>query len=290
MRKLFVTGANGQLGRAVNSFYKEKTNVEIFNTGRVEMENITALDITDVDAVLKLVEEIKPYAIINCAAHTAVDKGETDGDNAYKINAIGPRNLSIAARSVGAKMVHISTDYVFGGDGNSPYTEFDSVNPQGIYGKTKLAGENFVRELADRYFIVRTAWLYGDGNNFVKTMLRLGESNKELNVVCDQVGSPTSTGVLADIIDKLVWTDNYGTFHGTCEGMCSWADFAEEIFKLAGKNVKVNHISSERYQQMFPQSAKRPAYSVLENYMLKLTTGYVADDWLSALKTYMKNI
>lgn len=290
MKTLLVTGANGQLGRAINLKFKDNEDVVLYNTDIMETDTIHKMDITDIEDVMRIVKEVKPYAIINCAAHTAVDLCETDVDNAYKINAIGPRNLSIAAREVGAKMMHVSTDYVFGGDGDRPYIEFDETNPQGMYGKTKLAGENFVKEFADKYFIVRTAWLYGDGKNFVKTMLKLSENNDVVNVVCDQVGSPTSTAVLADIIDNLLWTDNYGTYHGTCEGVCSWAEFTDEIFRLAGKSTKVNHITTEEYQKMFPNSAKRPAYSVLDNYMLKITTGFVAKDWKEAIKAYMEEM
>lgn len=278
MKKIFITGCNGQLGRAINVKYGNNTDIELINT------DVGELDITNVEQAVSMIREAKPYAIINCAAHTAVDKCETDRDNAYKINGIGPRNLSIAAAETGAKMIHISTDYVFDGMAKNPYTEFDPTNPQGMYGKTKLAGENFVKEFCDRHFIVRTAWLYGDGKNFVKTMLRLAETNSEVKVVGDQVGSPTSTEVLSDIIDKLIFTDNYGTFHGTCEGVCSWADFAEEIFKLAGKEVNVKRITTEEYNA----PAKRPAYSVLDNYMLRLTMGYTAKNWQEAIKEYMK--
>ena len=290
MKKILITGANGQLGRAIREKYKENADIEIIGTDVVEMDGICTLDITDVDAVIKKVEEVHPYAIINCAAHTNVDGCEKDWDNAYKINAIGPRNLSIAANKVNAKLVHISTDYVFPGDGERPYTEFDTPNPVSAYGKTKLEGENFVKQFADKYFIIRTAWLYGDGKNFVKTMLRLSETHDEINVVCDQLGSPTSTRVLADIVDELVWTENYGVFHGTCEGVCSWADFTEEIFRLADKTTKVNHITSEEYAKLNPNSAKRPAYSVLDNYMLKLTTGHIADDWKTAIEEYINKM
>lgn len=279
MKKIIVTGCNGQLGRAVNVMYGNNTDIELVNT------DVQELDITSIDKTLALVREVKPYAIINCAAHTAVDACETDVDNAYRINAIGPRNLSIASREVGAKLVHISTDYVFAGDASQPYTEFDAPNPQGVYGKTKLAGEEFVRQFAKDYFIIRTAWLYGDGKNFVKTMLRLSETYDEVKVVNDQVGSPTSTVELAKIIDKLIFTENYGLFHGTCEGVCSWADFAQEIFRLAGKSTKVKGITSEEYNA----PTKRPAYSVLENYMLKLTCGHMAADWQQAIAEYMKS-
>lgn len=279
MKKIIVTGCNGQLGRAINQLYQGRSDIELVNTDVQEM------DITNIDKTIDFIREVKPYAVINCAAHTGVDACETDLDNAYRINAIGPRNLSIAAREVKARLMHVSTDYVFSGEHDRPYTEFDKPDPQGAYGRTKLAGEQFVKEFAEQYFIVRTAWLYGDGKNFVKTMLRLAETNKEVRVVGDQFGSPTSTRVLADIIDQLLFTENFGLFHGTCEDSCSWADFAREIFKLAGKATQVKAIATEEY----PTPTKRPAYSVLDNYMLRLTSDYVADDWKTALEEFMKS-
>lgn len=278
MKKILITGCNGQLGRAMNQLYDGNREIEMVNT------DVADLDITNVNQTLELVRQVKPYAIINCAAHTGVDACETECDSAYRINAIGPRNLSIAATEVGAKMVHISTDYVFAGDATIPYLEFDVPNPQGMYGKTKLAGEKFVESFAKNYFIIRTAWLYGDGKNFVKTMLRLSESHDTVRVVKDQVGSPTSAKELARIINQLIWTENYGLFHGTCEGVASWADFAEEIFRLTGKSTQVVRVTTEEYGN----SVKRPAYSVLENYMLKLTTDYRAADWQDALADYLK--
>ena len=278
MKKIIVTGC--KLGRAINVKYGNNTDIELVNT------DVGELDITDIDKTIEFVRQVKPYAVINCAAHTAVDACETDVDNAYKINAIGPRNLSIAARETGAKLMHISTDYVFAGDASEPYIEFDTPDPQGMYGKTKLAGEHFVEQFAKDYFIVRTAWLYGDGKNFVKTMLRLSETKDEIGVVKDQVGSPTSTLELVKIMDTLIWTENYGLFHGTCEGVCSWADFATEIFRLAGKNTKVKGITTEEYNA----PGKRPAYSVLDNYMLRLTCGYIAADWQKALTEYIRQL
>lgn len=280
MKKIIVTGCNGQLGRAVNLHYAGVAEYELVNT------DVGELDITNIDKVMDFAREVKPYAIINCAAHTNVDGCETDMDNAYKINAIGPRNLSIAATETGAKMMHISTDYVFSGDGTRPYTEFDPVGPKAMYGITKLAGENFVRDFAKDYFIIRTAWLYGDGKNFIKTMLRLSETNDTVKVVNDQFGTPTSTRELAKAIACLLPTENYGIFHGTCEGMTNWADFAKEIFKQAGKSTKVEAITTEE----FGAPAARPAYSVLENYMFKLTTDFMFADWEQALSEYMKNL
>lgn len=289
MKKILVTGCNGQLGRAIRKEYAA-SDVEFINTDVVEGEGVVSLDITDVDAVLKLVRAEKPDVIINCAAHTNVDKCEEQWNLAYKINAIGPRNLSIAATEADAKMIHVSTDYVFEGNGTRPYTEFDAPNPVSAYGKTKLEGENFVKEFAKKHFILRTAWLYGDGKNFVKTMLALAENHDELNVVCDQVGTPTSAVELAKMIRYLEGTENYGTFHATCEGDTNWADFAEAIFKRAGKNVKVNHVTSKQYKEMNPASANRPAYSILEDYMIKLTSDFVMADWQDALDVYMKEL
>lgn len=290
MKKILVTGCNGQLGRAIRNEYAADADISFINTDVVEGEGVTALDITDVDAVMTLARAEKPDVIINCAAHTNVDKCEEQWDLAYKINAIGPRNLSIAATELGAKMIHVSTDYVFAGNGTKPYTEFDATGPVSAYGKTKLEGENFVKEFADRHFILRTAWLYGDGKNFVKTMLRLSETHPEVSVVCDQLGSPTSAVELAKMIRFLEPTDNYGLFHATCEGDTNWADFTEEIFKKAGKDTKVNHVTSQQYKQMNPASADRPAYSILENYMIKITSDYRMADWHDALDVYLKNL
>lgn len=280
MKKILVTGCNGQLGRAVNQAYAQEIiekAVQIVNT------DVNDLDITSIDDVLRVMEAERPDVIINCAAHTNVNKCETDWDNAYRINAVGPRNLSIAANKIQAKLVHVSTDYVFDGGGDRPYTEFDGTVPCGAYGKTKLEGEKFVKQFADRFFIIRTAWLYGDGNNFVRTMLKLSETNEEVRVVSDQFGTPTSAAELARLIRFMEPTQNYGVFHGTCEGSCSWADFATEIFRLAGKDTRVKYITTDEY----PTPAKRPAYSVLDNYMLRLTTKYVMADWKDALAEYM---
>ncbi len=289
MKKIIVTGCNGQLGRAINIELSKTGEYELVNTDVFEQEGIIPLDITDVDKVTGLAREVKPYAIINCAAYTAVDAQEKDVDLAYKINAIGPRNLAIAATDVNAKLVHISTDYVFEGNGTRPYIEFDKTGPVSKYGITKLAGEQFVEKFAKNYFTIRTAWLYGDGKNFVKTMMGLSEKMDEISVVCDQVGTPTSTYELAKAIHFLMETENYGLFHGTCEGDTNWADFTEEIFRIAGKSTHVKHVTSKEYAQMNPQAAPRPAYSILENYMLKLTSDFMFADWHDAIEKYMKD-
>ena len=286
MKKILVTGCNGQLGRAIQKEYAGE--VEFVLTDVVDSDGIVSLDITNIDQVMTLVRDTRPEVIINCAAHTNVDKCEEQWDLAYKINAIGPRNLSIAATETGAKLVHISTDYVFDGHGTRPQTEFDPVGPVSAYGKTKLEGENFVKQFAQKYFILRTAWLYGDGHNFVRTMLRLSETHDEVSVVCDQKGSPTSAAELAKMIHYLEGSENYGLFHATCEGDTNWADFTEEIFRLVGKQTKVNHVTSKQYKEMNPASADRPAYSILDNYMLRLTSDYQMAEWHDALKEYIQ--
>ena len=289
MKKIIVTGCNGQLGRAVNIELGMQNEYELINTDVTEGEGIHPLDITSIDAVTKFAAEVKPYAIINCAAYTAVDKQEKDIDLSYKINAIGPRNLAIAATQNEARIVHISTDYVFEGNGTKPYIEFDKTGPVSMYGKSKLAGEKFVAQFADKFYTIRTAWLYGDGRNFVKTMMKLSETHDTISVVNDQLGTPTSTAELARAIHGLLSTDNFGLFHGTCEGSCSWADFTEEIFRNAGVRTQVDHVSTEEYANMNPTTAPRPKYSILENYMLKLTGGYQFADWHDAIQAYMKD-
>ncbi|MDD6057343.1 MAG: dTDP-4-dehydrorhamnose reductase [Clostridiales bacterium] len=289
MKKILVSGCNGQLGRAIRREYKEN-EAEFLLTDVMEGEGIYALDITNIDAVLKLVRKLRPQVIINCAAHTNVDACEQQWDAAYRINAIGPRNLSIAANEVDAKLIHVSTDYVFEGNGTKPYTEFDTPNPISAYGKTKLEGESFVKEFAKKHFIFRTAWLYGDGKNFVKTMLGLAETREEVSVVCDQQGSPTSAVELARAIKHFEGTESYGLYHATCEGATNWADFAEAIFKRAGKATKVNHVTSEEYKRLNPNAASRPAYSILDNYMMRLTDTYRMADWQDALDEYFKTL
>lgn len=289
MKKIVVTGCNGQLGRAINGLYSGSSEYELVNTD-FGIDGIPSLDISNLDDVISFFKDVKPYAVINCAAMTAVDLCEVKQDIAYRINALGPRNLAIASSETGAKLMHVSTDYVFRGDGTKPYIEFDTPDPISMYGKSKLAGENFVRQFCDKSFIVRTAWLYGDGKNFVKTMLRLSENHDKITVVNDQLGSPTSALELAKAIESLIPSENYGLFHGTCEGICSWADFTKEIFRIAGKSTEVIPVTSEQYKEMNPDSADRPKYSVLENYMFKLTGGYMYADWHDAIEKYLKEM
>lgn len=280
MKKIIITGCNGQLGREMNRFYAGNTDIELINT------DVEELDITNVDAVMSLAKETKPYAIVNCAAYTAVDACETNQDLAFKVNTIGPRNLAIAARETGAKILHVSTDYVFDGTKETPYYESDPICPQSVYGSTKAEAEKMVQQMADRYYILRTAWLYGEGKNFAKTMLRLAETNDMVRVVGDQFGTPTSAYELTKGIDSLLFTDNYGLFHATCEGSCNWAEFAAEIFRLAGKDTKVQPITTAEYNA----PANRPAHSVLENYMFKMTNGYMFADWHDAIEKYLKEM
>lgn len=277
--KILITGSNGQLGleiiKQLNRDYKE---YEVISTDRHN------LDITDLEVVNGKLENKNIDVVINCAAYTAVDLCETDVENAYKINSIGPKNLAIICEKINAKLVQVSTDYVFDGIGNRPYREDDITCPNSIYGSSKLMGENFVKEFSSRYFIVRTAWLYGEGKNFVRTMLNLSETNKEINVVNDQFGSPTSTVDLAKAIIDLIHTENYGTYHGTCEGQCSWYEFAKKIFEISNIDIKVNPVTSEDFKRPAP----RPAYSVLDNFMLKLLGLNSFRDWKESLEEYLK--
>ena len=275
--KILITGSKGQLGLELVKQLKIKGLYKIIDTDRDE------LDIVDIDNVNEFILSSKPDVVINCAAHTAVDLCETDIENAYKINAIGPRNLAIACEKIGAKFVQVSTDYVFDGNIDRPYREDDNTCPNSIYGSSKLMGENFTKEFCSRHFIVRTAWLYGEGNNFVRTMLKLSETNKEINVVNDQFGSPTSTVDLAKAIIELIHTEHYGTYHGTCEGKCSWYDFAQKIFEISNIDIKVNPVTSEEYKRLAP----RPAYSVLDNFMLKLVGLNSFRNWEDALIEYL---
>jgi len=286
MKKILVTGCNGQLGRAIQKEYG--SSVEFVLTDMIDMDGIIKLDISNLEQVMEVARTEKPDVIINCAAFTNVDGCEVKEDAAFKANAIGPRNLAIAAKEIGAKLVHISTDYVFEGNGTRPYLETDEPHPISAYGRTKLAGEKFVQQFADRYFILRTAWLYGDGKNFVKTMLRLSKNHDEVSVVCDQVGSPTSAKELAKMIYFLEPSESYGIYHATCEGDTNWADFTEEIYRLMGVKTKVNHVTSEQYKEMNPASADRPHYSILEDHMLKMTTDkFLMADWKDAIKEYL---
>nr|WP_092074276.1 dTDP-4-dehydrorhamnose reductase [Dendrosporobacter quercicolus]NSL49180.1 dTDP-4-dehydrorhamnose reductase [Dendrosporobacter quercicolus DSM 1736]SDM86716.1 dTDP-4-dehydrorhamnose reductase [Dendrosporobacter quercicolus] len=272
--RILVTGANGQLGREVA---RQAGDHELVLADR------RRLDIADETAVRALLREIKPQAVIHCAAYTNVDGAESDADGAFRVNAAGARNIAAGCLEQQARMVYVSTDYVFDGQTAAAYREFDPVNPQTVYGRTKFQGEQLVRQILGRHYIVRTAWLYGDGGNFVRTMLKLAEECQELRVVADQTGTPTSTVDLARVIYQLLASDAYGTYHATCQGHCTWYEFACEIFKQSGKKVRVTPVASGE----FPRPAKRPAYSVLDNYLLRMTLGDPMRQWQAALQEYL---
>lgn len=273
--KILVTACNGQLGVDVVDFFSKTCEVAAYKD--------VELDITDEQKVRDTVAKEKPDVIINAAAITNVDGCETTArELAYKVNRDGAGVMARAAESCGARLVHISTDYVFDGSAHRAYSEEDTPCPQSVYGASKLDGETEVLKYGKSY-ILRTAWLFGPhGNNFVKTMLRLGAEKGEAGVVVDQVGNPTSTFELIRIIDAVLKKGNFGIYHATCNGVCSWNEFAREIFKMAGMEVKVNDLTTDQ----FPRPAKRPAYSDLSKDKLLKNCGYRASDWHDALKEY----
>lgn len=284
--KILITGANGMLAKEVKEKF-EKGN-ELICT------DVADLDITNEEAVIKFVEEAKPEYIINCAAFTAVDKAEDCYELADKINGDGPANLAKAAKKVGAKLVHISTDYVFGGDLelSKDYQEDDAKSPVTVYGKTKLHGEEAIEENMDEYYIFRTAWLYGiGGNNFVKTMTKLGSSRDEINVVADQHGSPTYAKDLTEIIYKAIEKKiPYGVYHATNQGYTTWYDFTKAILEKQNIECKVNPVTTEEYIEMMKiTQAKRPFNSQLSKNKL-LNEGIEVPDWEDGLERYLNEV
>ena len=282
--KILVTGANGMLAKEVKERF-QKGN-EIIAT------DVAELDITNEKMVNEVIAEIKPDYIINCAAYTAVDKAEENYELADKINGDGPKNLAKSAKAVGAKLVHISTDYVFGGDldVSKDYDEDDEKEPVTVYGKTKLHGEQGIEENMDEYYIFRTAWLYGvGGNNFVKTMTKLGSTRDEINVVSDQHGSPTYAKDLADIIYQAIEKKiPYGIYNATNQGYTTWYEFTKEILKEQGIKCKVNPVTTEEYIDMMKiTQAKRPFNSQLSKSKL-LKLGIQIPEWKDGLKRYLK--
>ena len=280
--KILVTGANGMLAKSVR---KRLEGNELICT------DVEDLDITNEDDVLKKVAEVKPEYIINCAAYTAVDKAETAGEIVEKINADGPRNLAKAAKENDCVLVHVSTDYVFGGDLDveKDYKEDDPKAPVTAYGITKLKGEEAIEANTDKYYIFRTAWLYGDGNNFVRTMLKLGDTKDEISVVNDQHGSPTYAEDLANFIAEAIEKKiPYGVYNATNEGYTTWYDFTKAIFEYAGIICKVNPVSTEEYIEMMKiTQAKRPKNSQLSKDKLR-NAGIEVPEWEDALKRYLK--
>lgn len=282
--KILITGANGMLAKSVRKRL-EKGN-ELICT------DVADLDITDEKAVLDFITNLKPDYIVNCAAYTAVDKAEEVGEIVEKINANGPGNLAKAAKKIDAPLIHISTDYVFNGDldVSKSYKEEDEVGPVTVYGITKLHGEEQVKENTDKYYIFRTAWLYGDGNNFVRTMLKLGSSRDEINVVSDQHGSPTYADDLANVIGEAIEKKiPYGIYHTTNEGFTTWYEFTKKIFEISGIECKVNPVSTEQYIEMMKTTqAKRPKNSQLSKEKL-YAQNINMPRWEDGLKRYLES-
>lgn len=287
--KLLITGGKGQLGCQLKSIIERK-GCDIGNIDHSYIESecrfigSDELDITKYSEVISYVDSFKPDAIINYAAYTNVDDCEKNKDKAFKVNAIGPRNLSIACEKNDIKLLHVSTDYIFNGEGKEPFKEYDIPEPSSVYGKTKLLGEQYVRENCSRYFIVRTAWLYGEwGKNFVYTIMKAAKEKGHLDVVDDQRGNPTYAEDLVYHILKIILTDEYGVYHCTGNGECSWYDFACKIVEYSGIDCTLNPITSDKIKR----AAKRPTYSSLDNMMLQSTIGDEMRSWQEALKSFI---
>lgn len=284
-KRVLVTGANGQLGREMQRLGAVLPNQYIFT-------DVEELDITDGQAVEQFIEEQKINIVVNCAAYTNVDRAEDDEDMAEAINATAVCNLARAVKRVDGVLFHVSTDYVFGGDGNTPRTEDMPLNPLGVYGRTKLHGEQAIAEQGCRAIIIRTAWLYSEfGNNFLKTMLRLTGERENLNVVFDQVGTPTYAGDLAmtifSIIEGDMYIGNEGIYHFSNEGVCSWYDFAQEIATAVGHTgCKITPCHSNE----FPSKVTRPSYSVLDKSKIKRTFGVDIPHWRESMYYCLKRL
>ena len=284
--KILVTGVNGQLGF---DCVKELTNRGYKDVKGIDIKD---LDITNKEDVFNYIKSYKPDVIMHNAAYTAVDKAELNYDDCYRVNSLGTKYIAEACKEVNAKMVYISTDYVFDGNKNGIYEINDHTTPLSVYGKTKLLGEEFVKSCLSKYFIVRISWVFGiNGNNFIKTMLRLAnEGKKELNVVNDQIGSPTYTADLAVLLCDMIETEKYGIYHATNEGYCSWYDFAKKIFELANKDIVVNPVTTEEYLKLVKQQAKRPMNSKMSKLSLDKAGFNRLPSWDDALKRYLKEI
>lgn len=277
MKKVLVTGSHGQLGSSLHRSFENDPEIEAVYT------DYDTLDITNREDVERFLSEHKFDYIVNCAAYTAVDKAETDAIRAAQLNTGAVGNLAEASLKSRSKIIHISTDYVFSGQHFRPYEENDEPYPQGIYGRTKLEGEALLTSFCQNAMIIRTAWLYSEfGKNFVKTMLSLADTKPEINVVADQIGSPTYAGDLADAIHTVIKAENWkpGIYHFTDEGVASWYDFTKAIMEIAGKNVTVNPIPTSAY----PTPAKRPLYSVLSKAKIKNVYGLKIPYWRDSLR------
>ncbi|MDN5301114.1 MAG: dTDP-4-dehydrorhamnose reductase [Thermoanaerobacteraceae bacterium] len=276
--RILITGKNGQLGYDLCRLLKEKEDITAI--GREDFDLAT-----DLDKLYKFILELKPEVIIHCAAYTKVDDCEKNIDLAYKINAVAPARIASACADTGSRMVYISTDYVFDGKKEEPYMEFDTPSPLNVYGSTKLAGEEMVRHITNRHYIVRTSWLFGiHGHNFVKTMLKLASERKALKVVNDQRGTPTYTKDLAEALYRLINTNHYGTFHITNSGSTTWYEFAGKIFDLCGMDgIELQPITTEEYGS----PALRPKYSVLRNFITEEILNIKMRDWEEGLRDYL---
>ncbi len=278
--RILVTGVKGQLGFDVVN--------ELEKRGHTAMGvDVEEMDITDAAAVEKGMKAQELDAVIHCAAYTAVEAAEDNREICMRVNADGTRNIARVCKELGLKMVYISTDYVFDGKGERPWEPDDARSPLNVYGESKYEGELAVEEYLDKYFIVRIAWVFGvNGKNFIKTMLKLAENHKELNVVNDQTGSPTYTYDLAVLLVDMVETEKYGRYHATNEGLCTWYEFAQEIFRQAGVDVKVNPVASEE----FPAKAERPHNSRMDKSKLTENGFALLPTWQDALKRYLEVI
>lgn len=295
--KIMITGCRGQLGTELQvQLRNEQCELgplpeRLRNTTVIPVD-IDELDITDREATIAYIRRHQPDTVINCAAFTNVNGCETNRDAAYRVNALGPRNLALACDKVNARLIHVSTDYVFSGapNGGVPLDECAVPAPVSAYGETKLLGEQYVRDFCRRHFIVRTAWLYGyNGKNFVKTMVNLAKTHDTITVVNDQLGNPTNAVDLAYHILKLAVSHDYGTYHCTCNGVCSWYDFASEIIRLSGLPCTVKPCTSAEYAAAHPESANRPAWSALDNRALRCSVGDQMRDWKDAIQAFFNN-
>ena len=290
--KILITGASGQLGTEIQRQLKNGGSAlgpvpDRLKNATVISTDVNELDITDRDATIAFVRRHQPDTIISCAAFTNVDGCETNPEAAFKVNALGASNLAQAAERINARLIHVSTDYVFRGEGDKPLDESERVDPKSVYGKTKARGEEYVKNFCHRYFIVRTAWLYGyAGKNFVKTIVNAGKKFGKLEVVSDQLGNPTNAEDLAHHILQLAVSHDYGVYHCTGEGVCSWYEFASEIIRLSGVDATVAPCTSAEYSAKHPAAADRPAWSALENRMLACTVGNHMRDWKVALADF----
>lgn len=288
--KILITGGDGQLGRQIKAVIKRGyTDIGVLNDiiikSEIKFTNSKELDVSDFSMVNNYITSFMPDIVINCAAYTNVSMCEKKYESAFKVNSLGARNLAIACEKVSSKLLHISTDYVFDGECSSPYREYDIPNPINNYGKTKLLGEQFVREFCSRYFIVRTSWLYGEyGKNFVKTIIMEGKETGNLEVVDDQIGCPTYAGDLVYHILRIILTDEYGIYHCSGNNECSWYEFAVKCLEYAGIIAKVKAIKTEELKS----EAMRPLYSGMDNMMLRCTVGDYMREWQEALKTSIR--